>query len=172
MKTKLLLSAWLGLIAAGTLSAADAAKPMSSVDVTFVASEKFTDAKDDYSDSEKGREAILGQLKDHVVARGSKYLATGQRLEIKVTDVDLAGDFEPWRGPNFHDVRIVKDIYPPRAELEFRLLDADGKVVREGKRQLRELGFLMSAALPTSDSLRYEKEMLSDWLRKEFKPAS
>jgi len=172
MKTKLLLTAFLGLVASGAFAAAPANKPVSSVEVIFVSPEKFTDAKEDAMDSERGRDALLGQLKEHLVASAAKYLAAGQRLEIKVTDVDLAGDFEPWRGPNFSDIRIVKDIYPPRINLEFRLLGVDGKVVNEGKRQLRDLGYLLTVALPTSDPLRYDKEVLSDWLRQEFKRPS
>jgi len=173
MKTKLLLMVFLGLVAAGAASAAKADKPASPVDVTFIAPENFRDAKQDAMDSERGRDAILAQLKEHLVTTAAQYLAPGQRLEIKVTDVDLAGDFEPQRGPNFDNVRIVKDIYPPRATLEFRLLGADGKVVSEGKRQLQNLGYLMTLTpLPTSDPLRHDKELLSDWLRREFKRTS
>lgn len=169
MKTKTPLLAFLSLIAAAVAAAAAPEKPVSAIEVTFLNSEKFTDAKDDQMDSDRGREAVLEQLKEHLVTHGAKYLAKGQRLQITVTDVDLAGDFEPWRGINFHDIRIVKDIYPPRVNLEFKLLDAEGKVVSEGKRQLRDLGYLMTMAMPTSDPLRYDKEMLSDWLRQEFK---
>lgn len=169
MKTKLLLIALFGLAASAAVSAAKADKPASPIEVTFIAPEKFTDAKEGALDSERGRDALLAQLKEHLMATAVPYLATGQRLEIKVTDVDLAGDFEPWRGARFEDVRIVKDIYPPRVTLEFRLLGADGKVVREGKRQLQDLGFLLTIALPTTDPLRYDKNLLSDWLRQEFK---
>ncbi len=161
--------AFLGLVMAGVAVAAAPDKPDSAIEVSFVASEKFTDVKDDHMDSDRGREAVLEQLKEHLVTHGAKYLAKGQRLQITVTDVDLAGDFEPWRGINFHDIRIVKDIYPPRVNLEFKLIDAEGKVVSEGKRQLRDLGYLTTMAMPTSDPLRYDKEMLNDWLRQEFK---
>jgi hypothetical protein len=164
--------AFLGLMSVGAAVAASADKPAANVEVTFVAPEKFTDVKDDYMDSEKGRAALLSELKEHLVKRGAQYLGANQRLEIKVTDVDLAGDFEPWRGPNFQDVRIVKDLYPPRVDLEFRLIGADGKVISEGKRQLRDLAYTMTIAMPTSDPLRYDKEMLSNWLRQEFKRAS
>jgi hypothetical protein len=169
MKTKLSLLALLSLAAAGVTVAAAPDKPAPAIEVSFVDAEKFTDAKDSDMGSDRGREAVLEQLKEHLVTHGAKYLAKGQRLQITVTDVDLAGDFEPWRGINFHDIRIVKDIYPPRVELEFKLIDAEGKVVSEGKRQLRDLGYLTTMAMPTSDPLRYDKEMLSDWLRQEFK---
>jgi hypothetical protein len=162
----------LGLVAVGAAVAASTDKPAATVEVTFVAPEKFTDAKEDYMDSEKGRDALLSELKQHLEKRGAKHLSANQRLEIKVTEVDLAGDFEPWRGPQFHDVRIVKDLYPPRVNLEFRLIGADGKVISEGKRELRDLGYMLSLAMPTSDPLRYDKEMLTDWLRREFKRPS
>ncbi len=173
MKTKLLLMGLLGLAAAGVAFAAKANKPTPSIEVTFIAPENFRDAKQDSMDSERGRDAILAQLKEHLVTTAAQYLTPGQRLEIKVTDVDLAGDFEPQRGPDFDNVRIVKDIYPPRATLEFRLLGADGKIVSAGRRQLQNLGYLMTLTpLPTSDPLRHDKELLSDWLRREFKRSS
>ena len=79
----------------------------------------------------------------------------------------LAG--EPWRGPRFDDVRIVKDIYPPRISLSFRLTDAEGNVVKEGKRELRDLAFMMKINMSfRDDSVRYEKALLDDWLRAEF----
>lgn len=169
MKPKLPLLVLLGFATLGPAVAATPDKAASSIQVTFVAPEKFTDVKDYYLDTERGRDALLEQLKEHIVARAARFLTVGQRLEITVTDVDLAGDFEPWRGPNYNDVRFVKDIYPPRVSLEFRLLGADGKVLSAGKRQLQELGYLQSIAIPTWDPLRYDKEMLSDWLRREFK---
>lgn len=162
----------LGLVAVGAAVAADAGKPVPKVEISFVAPEKFTDVKNGSMDSERGRDALLNQLKEHLVTQGSKYLSPDQRLEIKVTEVDLAGDFEPWRGPDFNDIRIVKEIYPPRVNLEFRLIGADGKVVSEGKRQLRDLSYLQTISLPTSDTLRHDKEMLSNWLRQEFKRPS
>ena len=172
MKTKLPLLVMLGLVACGGAFAAAANPPAANVEVAFVAPEKFSDAKEDSFDTENGRDALLDQLKEHLATHGARFLAANQRLEIKVTDVDLAGDFEPWRGPNFQDIRIVKDIYPPRMKLEFRLVGADGQVISEGKRELSDLSFLMSVAMPTSDPLRYDKELLNNWLRREFKRAS
>ena len=79
-----------------------------------------------------------------------------------------AGSFEPWRGPQAADVRIVRDIYPPRIDLRFKLLDADGKLLREGSRQLRDATFMMRPDLYPNDPLRYEKTLLDDWLRAEL----
>jgi hypothetical protein len=90
-------------------------------------------------------------------------------LEVTFTAVDLAGEFEPWRGPQWGDVRIVRDLYPPRLGLEFRLVDAAGRVVRTGQRALSDLAFLMKLTGGfRDDPLRHEKALLDDWLRAEF----
>ena len=169
MKIKLLLFAYLGLIGCSVALAASADNIDSPVKVTFMEPENFTDLKTAYMDTDRGREALVAELKRHILARAARYLTTGQRLEITITDVDLAGDFEPWQRDNLQDVRIVKDIYPPRVTLQFRLLDGDGAVLSEGTRQLLDLGYMMNLAWPMSDPLRYDKEMLSTWLRREFK---
>ena len=96
-------------------------------------------------------------------------------MKIKVTDIDLAGDFEPWRGPQFDQVRITRDIYPPRISLEFRLTDGSGGIVSAGKRELRDLAYQRRLIRPLDDYLRYEddylryeKDILRDWFRSEF----
>jgi hypothetical protein len=102
------------------------------------------------------------------VVRSGRFPA-GQRRAL--TDVDLAGDYEPWRSGQWADVRIVKDIYPPRLTLAFRLTDAEGKVVKEGKRDLRDIAFLMKMTMGfRDDPLRHEKALLDDWLSSEWRP--
>lgn len=172
MNTKLLLVFACGLAAVGVGPAAEAAKPSAQVTVIFEAPEKFTDARNEYMISNSGQERLLEEIKNHITSVAPKYLAPGQTLEIKVKDLDLAGDFEPWHGTDFDHIRILKEVYPPRMTLEFRLLDAAGKVVSEGTRSLQNPGYLMTTAMPHSDPLRYDKDMIRDWLRVEFKHAS
>jgi hypothetical protein len=63
----------------------------------------------------------------------------------------------------------VKDIYPPRISLVFRLTDAEGNVVKEGRRELRDLSFMMKITMAfRDDPVRHEKALLDDWLRDEF----
>ncbi|MGH6821656.1 MAG: DUF3016 domain-containing protein, partial [Methylocella sp.] len=100
---------------------------------------------------------------------GRNHLKPGQHLTVRITDIDLAGAFEPWHGPDFDHIRILKEIYPPAMKLEFQLTGPDGKVVTGGKRELRQLGYQMTTELPTWDPLRYDKEMLRSWLWREFK---
>jgi len=145
------------------------AKPDARVDVVYVNPEKFTDVKDSQSGLDRDRDSYLELIREYLVERGALYVPEGQKLVITISDIDMAGDFEPWRGPKFDDVRIVKDIYPPRVNLSFKLTDASGTVIKEGEKQLRDLSFQMSATPAFSqDSLRYEKGMLDNWLRSEF----
>ena len=169
-KKTLTLISILGLLTPGAMLAADSVKPdPARVTVTFDHPEKFTDVKDDYIATEKGQEAILAEIKDFIESKAKSYLRAGQKLEVTFTDINLAGDFEPQRGAQFNHVRIVKDIYIPRLTLDFKLTGADGKVINEGKRELTDLAFMMRVAFPPSDSLRFEKDILNDWLREDIK---
>jgi hypothetical protein len=168
--TPFLLIALLATVAplARGASAAKSTAPVLT-EVTFVQSDKFTDARDSYTGSDQGRDAILDQLREYIVTESRNYVPEGAHLNVSITDVDLAGDFEPWHGPRWDDIRIVKDIYPPRIALSFRLTDASGKLIKEGKRDLRDLAFMMRITMAFADDpLRHEKALLDDWFRDEF----
>ena len=89
----------------------------------------------------------------------------GDRLAITFTDIDLAGDFEPWRGPQWSGVRIVKDVYPPAFKFTYAVTDPSGRVVKGGSEDIRDGGFQFRSTIDTTDTLRYEKAVLNDWAR-------
>jgi len=163
--------AGLALALGCTVQSAEVAEPACLVDVIFVQPEKFTDCKDEYMDTGRGRESILAEFRRTIQGTASRYLPAGDRLEIRITDIDLAGDFEPWRNIGNEDIRYLREIFPPRVALEFRLKGPGGQVIRAGNRRLQSPGFMMSGGFPSSDPLRYEKEMLRDWIVREFRPS-
>ena len=142
-----------------------AADATTRVSVVFVEPEKFTDMR--YSEAERYSPAILLQLQHVIVETGAVALKP-LRIEIRITDIDMAGDFELFRGPVRDQVRAIKGIYPPRVALEFRAVDAAGQTVAEGKRNLTDIDYQMRVVYPPDDSLRYEKDLLRDWLRAEL----
>lgn len=165
------LSALLG--ATQVAVAAESKKPAGTMDsritVKFVEPEKFTDIRDSWTDTtDSQREWVLSEIRKFLQQRGETSLREGLHLNVEVTDIDLAGDFEPWRFRTNQDIRVVKDIYPVRIKLVFQLTDSAGTVLAEGERRLNDFGRL-SAFLPSSDLLRFEKEVLRDWLAKEFR---
>jgi hypothetical protein len=172
MKTLLMvLAAVLG--GGAGLAFASEATPIqteSRISVVFVDPQKFTDLKQEQGEATSP--LLLDQLRDFILRTGERSVPAGLRLEVRVTDVDLAGRFEPWRGPEFDHVRIVKSLYPPRVRLDFKLTDAEGRVVSAGGRELTDLAFQTRDAFarPGDDYLRYEKDLLRDWLHSEFKP--
>ncbi len=136
----------------------------------FVDPANFTDARDSYTGSDAGRDDILSALREYMLDEAKRFIPQGDTLFVSVTDVDLAGEYEPWRGPQWDDVRIVKDIYPPKINLSFRVTDSTGRVLKEGKRELRDLAFLMNLSMQfREDRLRHEKTLLDDWFRSEFR---
>jgi hypothetical protein len=153
-----------GLIAAALL-ASPLAVIAATAQVEFVNPDKFTDAGRKYSYTD--RDSNLEALRLHLVKQAAKLLPADETLAISVTDVDLAGMFEPWQRYS-NEIRVVKDIYPPRIDLRFKLTRADGSVVKEGERSLRDPGFLSGTTSYPTDNLKYEKTMLDDWLAKEF----
>lgn len=178
MKTRrILVAALLGLVPVFALRAAPPpsdAKPAKAdakivrADVQFFEPKNFTDVKDNYT-GDYERTTYLDQIRDHILDQAKYYVPDGSHLSITFTDIDMAGDFEPWRGPRFDDIRIVKDIYPPRMTLTFRLTDAEGNVVKEGKRDLKDLAFLMKINMGfRDDPVRHENALVDDWMRDEF----
>ena len=142
--------------------------PPGAVSVTYADPTGFGEARNAPRETDKARRAWLDALALHLAERAAPRLGEGQRLEVQITDVQRAGGFEPWRGPQAGDVRIVRDIYPPRIDLRFKLIGADGSTLREGPRQLRDGAFLMRPGARSSDLLQHEKMLLDDWVDKEF----
>ena len=146
--------------------AAESPEPVSRVSVVFVKPEKFTDVK--RADFKPNSEAILDAIAGFMREMGEKTLPPQMNLDLRITDIDLAGNFEPWRGPQSDQVRITNQVYPPRFALEFRVTDARDQVIASGKRNLTDLNYQLRTFYPMDDYLRYEKDLLRQWFREEF----
>jgi DUF3016 family protein len=138
------------------------------VQVQYVHAEEFADVGNRRFSDERIRAAYLEQLRGHLAQRAAALLAAGERLSVSITEVDMAGEFEAWRPPS-GEARIVKDIYPPRIDLSFRLAADDGKLIKEGARELRDPAFLAGGNRYPDDPLRYEKALIDRWLDQELK---
>ncbi len=134
---------------------------------------EFTDLRLSGNRWEARRGNWVFQLAEHLRKSATGQLGDGERLEVTITDIGRAGHYEPWHGVQMQDVRILRDIYPPVIELSFRRYDAGGNLVAEGERRLRDLNYLHGIyTASSSDSLRYEKRLIDDWLRREFSQPS
>ena len=96
-----------GMVAVSPAFAADT-PAAGQVEVIFDKPENFRDIKDSSLDTERGREANLAQFRQYLEQRAPRLLAAGQKLSITITDIDMAGEYEPWRGPFVFYVRLIK----------------------------------------------------------------
>ncbi|HWH81477.1 MAG TPA: DUF3016 domain-containing protein [Burkholderiaceae bacterium] len=117
-----------------------------------------------------GRRDWLDDLSGYIAKRAARTLPDGRRLLVTITDVRRAGMVEPWRHGGLGNVRIVRDNHPPRIGLSFRLVDAQGAVIKEGTRALTDVAFLSRSIAHRNDELRYEKDLVDSWLREDFGP--
>jgi len=132
------------------------------VQVMFENSAKYTDVRSTYQGS--ADQGYLDELQRYIDRMARTYLPDGLHLMVRFNDIDMAGDFEPWR-PQATDVRIVKDIYVPRLKFSYTISDAAGNVVSEGEENLTDLTFQTRVRIDTHDPLFYEKSLLDDWMR-------
>lgn len=167
--TVLLALAALSTTAPALADAAQETAAPARVTVTYVNPEKFTENRMFGMQDRFNHIDYLAELKDYLVKRGEKILAPGQSLHVDITDIRLAGAYEPSSGAQSDHIRMMRDIYPPRIDLDFQLTDRDGKVLREGKRVLRGLNYLQqglsAAGARSGESLYYDKALLDRWLR-------
>ncbi|UVL59163.1 DUF3016 domain-containing protein [Pseudomonas sp. B21-032] len=157
--------ATLSLLACNSL-AQPAATP--NVEVTFDKPEHFRDASLDSNGYPRGADAyVMKELSAYLVKLGQRYLAPGQSLRIDIRDIDLAGQYEPWRA-NAYSVRIMRDVTWPSIDLHYAL-SQPGQVVSQADAHVSDKFYLQRPGRRVdSDRLYAEKAMLQAWFRKQF----
>lgn len=156
-----------------SVTAADAPRALSGegpVQVNWTDPAQFTEIRASNNRFEAERDNWVQQLAQYVRTSAGKQLQPGQQLAVTFTDIKRAGDYEPWHGPRGNDIRILRDVYPPRITLTYTLKDAQGRVLGEGERKLVDNGYLHNIGMQSdTDPLRYEKRLLDDWVRRDLR---
>jgi hypothetical protein len=164
MKKRILTSLLGALLFGITSLAGQSNAPV--VEITFSDPDSFTDVRSRRGSDEGDYSWVLVDLSKHLQKLVATYLSEGDHLTVIVTDIDLAGNLEFGHAPG--DPRIIRDVYPPLIRLEFKLVDANGLVKAEGSRRLSDRNFLIKISKNRNDPLRYEKELLKKWVKKEL----
>jgi len=139
------------------------------VSVQWTDPAQFSEIRQSRNRWEARRGDWVRQLAKYLRKQAAARLPDGERLDVTITDIKRAGDFEPWQGMRTDHVRYMRDIYPPRIALEFTLTGPDGGVLAQGARELTDLAYLHGRPRARdNDPLRYDKQLLDDWLRKEL----
>jgi len=162
-------------LAAGPRTVTDPERPRAlpeegAVAVSWSDPSEFTELRFSGNRWEANRGNWVFELASAVRKSVAKQLPEGERMEIEITDIDRAGRYEPMLGPRMDSVRIMRNIDSPSMRLTFRRYDASGQLIDEGERKLRDMMYLNNVnALSNTDPLRYEKRMIDDWARREFR---
>ncbi|HEY4245683.1 MAG TPA: DUF3016 domain-containing protein [Lacunisphaera sp.] len=165
MKTCRILSLATGLLAGtGFVSHGVAAtKTNDPVTVVFQDPDNFTDAKESHTGFTST--SSLEDLRDYVQQTAAPLIPHGSKLTVTFIDVDFAGMIRPEK----NNIRIMTGVTPPRAHVKFQLVDAAGKTTKEGERRLSDMNYQQTIRVQgRNDPLVYDKQLLQDWLEKEF----
>jgi len=137
------------------------------VKVTWQDPEKYTDIRPSSETKEAFQEQVFKEL-GKVFEDLAKKLPDDVKWDVVVTDVDLAGDVRPGMRGGMNDIRIVKEIYWPRMSMTYKMTDGSGKVIAEGKDDIKDMNFMSGIMIPTGGTnFQYEEKMLQDWFKRQ-----
>lgn len=133
---------------------------------------------ENYSDIRSGNQTNKSRMRSIDNALGAEFadmaamLPPGYRLDVTVTDLDLAGEIDPVPTRTMSETRVLKDIYFPRMTFDYRLLDAQGAVQMEEKDvKLKDMQYMSeSKSVKTNQSYYSERKMIRDWFNKDILP--
>jgi hypothetical protein len=130
---------------------------------------KFSELRGSGNRHEAERGDWVTDLARYLRKSAERRLPDDERLEVTITDIRRAGNYEPWRGLEYRDVRILRDLYWPQIKIDFKWLRPDSSVAAEGQRVLSDPSYLGSASvIGEGDPLRYEKALIDRWLQREL----
>lgn len=133
---------------------------------------KFTDFSVSGLSEEKTLSIFVAELENDLERMAKRNLLEGDVLVLRFTDIDMAGDIQPWRNRTNADIRYIESIYPPRLKFHYTLKDAAGGIVAEGEESISDLAYQMnpSASMRVGfQSFFYEITLLGDWMRRTFR---
>ena len=147
----------------------------SSIVAEFEGVEKYTDFSVSGLSEVKTLSIFQSELEDELERFARKYIPEGQTLTIVFTDIDMAGDIQPWRNRHNADIRYVEAVYIPRLSFRYQLADGDGNMIAEGEESIADLAFQHSVIAPMKTqymNFYYETNLLGDWIRKTMRKIS
>lgn len=154
------------------LSSYVVAQDADKVEIEWDKPEKYRDVRASNESRKRFREATFERITEYMNELASS-LPANQKLQMKVSDLDLAGQVWPASfvglGHSGADVRIIKSIDIPRINFSYQLVDESGQVVQQAEVKLKDMSFFdRGSHIFRNDPLSYEKNMLKRWFNKEF----
>lgn len=110
---------------------------------------------------------------DEIFSDLAKQLPEGYSWNIVVTDIDLAGDVNYMFTQTGQQIRVIKDIFIPRVNFSYTLLDQNKVTVLEEKDlKLKDMGFMTRISnTRANQAYEHERVMLERWFKEKIQPA-
>ena len=100
-------------------------------------------------------------------AKLSRRLPQGYQWNIKVTDIDLAGDINNAYSQGHRKIRVIGRLFKTKVAFSYQLRDAQGRVVAEADEVLKENMIERFPRIAVKQgSFAYEKYMIKQWFNK------
>lgn len=150
---------------AAACSLAVHAQAAGRAEVSFADPQRYSDAGFGSVEVSRTQRLVAG-LFDRVAAR----LPDGQVLQVRIDDIDLAGEIEHFV-PN--QPRVMGRV-PDAPRLEFAYtLRSGGRVLAEGRERLTDLSYLYrGSGKDRSAALPYEQRMVDGWFAARLAPVA
>lgn len=135
-----------------------------TTNILFNEPETFSDVSFSQFPNDRDREYILEDLESFIVEEIDRQFGDRFTFNLIVNNVDLAGEFEPWRDSRFgSEVRIIKSIYPARISFDFEIINSKDQVIASGSENLMMMDKILSFNLRHEES-PYVKELIVRWI--------
>ena len=139
------------------------------VKITWHDPQKYTDIDAAGELQSRFEQKVFATLTADLNKQASKVLKANEKLVLMVTNVDLAGDVRPTFGEVSNDIRVVKDIYPPRIAFSYKVMK-DSRVVLSGDEKLQDMFFMSGIQPLVQRPYMYEASLLTHWFNKKISP--
>lgn len=143
------------------------------VEVTWQDPSSYRDMQSAQSNQTRFEQRVMSAF-DQKFAELAAQLPADQRLEITVTDVDLAGSVVYREiGGTMQEYRFVRHMDTPYMALSYTLYAADGSVLQQGDERIRGRevpgqGLTNAQRRRGVDLIEYESAMLDRWFKQTF----
>lgn len=143
-----------------------------NADITLqlIEGKKFTDFEMADQSRTKSLETLEKNLNKLFSSLSEDYLKDDQKMEVDITNIDLPGIIRYSYGSQHRDIRVVKENSPFKLYFNYRIINNNGEMVKEGEYKIKEfsdLGFVAHKRR-FRGNVGYYEQPLKKWFKTAF----
>jgi hypothetical protein len=157
------------LISVAGIGAATA-QPAAQVTVRFAEGGQIVEGGIDAGARAAAVKSLTSALQMRLDELAPQCLASGQVLEVILTEVDATGFAAERRADSRGEIRIVRNAWVASLSFEYALRGPDKNLLESGNERLRASGFVGDdpVAKRSTEAYPTEKALIGDWFRARY----